>query len=55
MSGPEAVLSSATAMAVGFNEDTTPEILKKGISKHLLEGLIVCLTKTGAAAGIVAK
>lgn len=56
LSGPETVLSSAASMAVGFNEDTTFEILRQQLgSKHALEGLIVCISKTGAAASLIAK
>jgi pyruvate kinase len=43
-------------MAVGFNEDTTPEMLRQHkASRHVLEGLVVCLSASGAAASLIAK
>ncbi len=48
MQSDEAVLSSAASMAVGFHEDTTPEVLRvKDKQKEL--NLICCVTKTGEA------
>ncbi len=55
MAPSEAILSSAASMAVGFTEDTTPDMLKgKNIKRGLLN-LIACVTKTGLAAGLIAK
>ncbi len=51
----ELVLASAASMAVGYHEDTTPEILRPKMAKGHLETLIVCLTKDGSAANLVAK
>lgn len=103
MTTAESVLSSAASMAVGFTEDTTPEILRRAATKvharaclraHVLsilachrytrvgvcrqrpehtpqhqhhlgppfqflqtsvDCLVVCISKTGASAGVVAK
>eukprot|EP00798_Chlamydomonas_sp_ICE-L_P026970 gene26970-34984_t len=41
-------------MAVGFNEDTTPEILRKKTKKDI-DSVICCVTQTGVASGLVGK
>ena len=40
LSADEAVLSSAASMAVGFTEDTTPELLRTKYTKTVSHGLI---------------
>eukprot|EP00798_Chlamydomonas_sp_ICE-L_P024511 gene24511-10113_t len=54
MAQAESILSSAASMAVGFNEDTTPEVLRKK-SKKDIDSVICCVTKTGSAAALIGK
>ena len=51
MQTAEAILSSAASMAVGFHEDTTPEVLKSKTGNKDALNLIACITKTGARDG----
>ena len=50
MTSAEAILSSAASMAVGFHEDTTPEVLKSKTKETI--NLIACVTQTGKGGNI---
>ena len=47
MQTAEAILSSAVSMAIGFHEDTTPEVLKSKTGRRDALNFIACVTKTG--------
>jgi pyruvate kinase len=55
LSLPESVLVSAASMAVGYHEDTTPEMLRRKAAKPHLTSLIVCMSEAGAAARLISK